>query len=402
MSDANSTPISMTKSPTAVLIVGECATMLWGIDQIERFRRAFARVGLSDVRCCPRGREIPESAILVRSDAVLEQSLVAGLIKSPSTILATATDSQNWMALAANVPAAAIDRVVGLMGQHSLSGTESIPAGLSKVTPVELASSYNHALRKRAVPYALSLSTTSIRDIEWTMFQGSYKGVTDLVTKWVWPRPAFWVTRWCAGMRITPNSVTAASLILVLAAAVLFGDGLFLSGVVVAWAMTFLDTVDGKLARVTLTSSKWGDVFDHGIDLLHPPLWYWAWWFPLSQLAGPMQMQVLTICLWVIIGGYIIGRLQEGFFLWQFRLEIHAWRPIDSWFRLFTARRNPNLVLLTLGALTNEPTLGFLAVAIWTIASLIFHCVRIGQAVVVRQMGRSVRSWLTESSPVLK
>ncbi len=43
------------------------------------------------------------------------------------------------------------------------------------------------------------------------------------------------------------------------------------------WLMTFLDTVDGKLARVTVTSSRLGDVLDHGLDIIHPPLWYIAW-----------------------------------------------------------------------------------------------------------------------------
>jgi phosphatidylglycerophosphate synthase len=46
--------------------------------------------------------------------------------------------------------------------------------------------------------------------------------------------------------------------------------------------MTFLDTVDGKLARVTLTSSRIGDVLDHGLDLLHPPFWYLAWGIGLA------------------------------------------------------------------------------------------------------------------------
>ena len=32
--------------------------------------------------------------------------------------------------------------------------------------------------------------------------------------------------------------------------------------------MTFLDTVDGKLARCTIASSKLGNIFDHGIDLV--------------------------------------------------------------------------------------------------------------------------------------
>ena len=38
-----------------------------------------------------------------------------------------------------------------------------------------------------------------------------------------------------------------------------------------------LDTVDGKLARCTITSSKIGEAIDHGIDLVHPPFWWWAW-----------------------------------------------------------------------------------------------------------------------------
>ena len=97
------------------------------------------------------------------------------------------------------------------------------------------------------------------------------------MTKWLWPWPAFWVTRWCAARGISANMVTAASLVLAILAMGLFARGYFGAGLVAAWLMTFLDTVDGKLARVTLTSSRIGNVFDHGIDLLHPPFWYVAW-----------------------------------------------------------------------------------------------------------------------------
>jgi phosphatidylglycerophosphate synthase len=45
-------------------------------------------------------------------------------------------------------------------------------------------------------------------------------------------------------------------------------------GLVLGRLMTFLDTVDGKLARVTVTSSRFGDVLDHGLDIIHPPLVY--------------------------------------------------------------------------------------------------------------------------------
>src|SRR3546814_14504283 len=104
--------------------------------------------------------------------------------------------------------------------------------------------------------------TTRFRSIEWRMFMGTYKGATDRVTKWIWPRPAFHATKLCARLGITPNQVTFASLLLVIAAFTWFWQGDWLPGLLAAWGMTFLDTVDGKLARITLRSSRLGNVFD--------------------------------------------------------------------------------------------------------------------------------------------
>jgi phosphatidylglycerophosphate synthase len=160
--------------------------------------------------------------------------------------------------------------------------------------------------------------------------------------------------------------------------------------------MTFLDTVDGKLARVTLTSSKLGNVFDHGIDLLHPPFWYAAWYYGVHAVGTDLSPILLSFALWIIIIGYVLGRMQEGFFIWQFKFEMHAWRPVDAAFRLFTARRNSNLALMTVAILAGRPDLGFLAVALWTLLSLAFHFLRIGQALQRRRAGAAVRSWLTE------
>src|SRR3546814_14208451 len=76
--------------------------------------------------------------------------------------------------------------------------------------------------------------------------------------------------------------VTLASLLLVGAAFYWFAAGQYAIGLVAAWLMTFLDTVDGKLERVTVTHTKFGNVFDHGIDLVPPPFWYWAWMIGLQ------------------------------------------------------------------------------------------------------------------------
>jgi phosphatidylglycerophosphate synthase len=164
--------------------------------------------------------------------------------------------------------------------------------------------------------------------------------------------------------------------------------------------MTFLDTVDGKLARVTLTSSKFGNVFDHGIDLVHPPFWYMAWYFGVASGATEGQALLLAGAAWTAVIGYVIGRLQEGFFLWRYRMELHAWRPIDSAFRLFTARRNPNLAIMTVAVIGGRPDIGLQAVAVWTILSLLFHFLRIGQAIRRERAGEPIQSWLAEPPTV--
>ena len=147
--------------------------------------------------------------------------------------------------------------------------------------------------------------------------------------------------------------------------------------------MTFLDTVDGKLARVTMTSSKFGNAFDHGIDLIHPPFWYVAWGLGLGTGAWALSEAVLLWTLVVICAGYVLQRVIEGLSLLWFKLEIHVWRPIDTLFRQVTARRNPNLVILTLGAAIGRPDLGLVAVAVWTAVCLLLHCLQLLQARVV-------------------
>ena len=49
-----------------------------------------------------------------------------------------------------------------------------------------------------------------------------------------------------------------------------------------------------------------------------------------------------------------------------------------------------------LGALVGRPDLGFVAVAVWTVVSIVFHCVRIAQASYVRARGGQITSWLSE------
>lgn len=386
----------MTSETPNVVLIGSSPIMLWGIDSQERLRRALKRAGITEVGQSVAGiAGTKQATLLIRADHVYEESVIRALIRSPSYLLATDAGTP----VAAYVaPGGDIDAAAAVLQSGAPVTRGALPGGLTAVVdPAALASTYNHALRKRARPYVLPLTAETVPEIEHRMFHGAYKGVTDFVTKYVWPVPAMAVTRCCARLGISPNMVTTVSFLCVLAAMWLFWHGQFLPGLAAAWMMCFLDTVDGKLARVTLTSTKFGDVFDHGIDLVHPPFWYYAWFVGQGAIFGSVGQNTLqTAALWIIIAGYVLGRGQEGLFIWLYRIEIHTWRPIDSWFRLITARRNPNLFILTIAALIGHPAEGFLAVAAWTIISFLFHCWRIAQAGWQRMMGHRPYSWLTE------
>jgi phosphatidylglycerophosphate synthase len=354
---------------------------IWGLTPEERLRRTLRAAGCTQIESFDEAAAPPAvtegSVLLLRCDYVFDERLVRALPDAPGTLLV----APDGVGVAAHVAAAHAAEAARELANGAAAGA----LGLRALAPSELVSPYTAALRKIEPPYLFEARAEHARALESRTFAASYKGVTDLITKWVWPRPAAWVTGRLAARHVHPNTITIVSWGLAGLAFWLFARGQFGAGLLAAWLMTFLDTVDGKLARVTLTSSPFGNVLDHSLDLIHPPFWYWAWGHTLppgNEWAA-----------WVVVVGYVAGRALEGLFLLAFKMESHCWRPIDSLFRTITARRNPNLIFLTVGALAGRPDLGLVMVALWTLVSFAFHSVRMLQAFAFRRRGGQIEPW---------
>jgi hypothetical protein len=338
---------------------------VWGLTGVERLQRTLTAAGVAPERIgvgslVLLNRVNTEALVIFRADYVFDARLVRGLLESPGAVLLAPSDTASLGRVAAvHAPHDALAEALHLLSGEGQVQSTTPGTGFYAVTPLELVPAYTSTLRKTDAPYLLPVTPATVSEVEARLFAASYKGITDLVTKWVWPRPARLVTRWCVSAAISPNLVTSVSWGLVILAAVLFLGGWFGLGLVAAWVMTFLDTVDGKLARVTLTSSKIGHVLDHGLDILHPPFWYLAWAYGL-----PPDAPWLWLATVVTVGGYVVGRLLEGLFLLIFKMEIHCWHPLDSFFRTITARRNPNLILLSFATLMGRPDVGLVLVAL--------------------------------------
>ena len=251
-------------------------------------------------------------------------------------------------------------------------------------------------LRKRDRPFVMPLDPADPGPVERAAYNASYKGVTDILTLYLWRGLAFHLTRWAAAAGLSPNFVTTIGTLFCVAAFFLFYAGWYWTGIASGFIFMVLDTVDGKLARCTGQSSKWGNLFDHGVDLVHPPFWWWAWAEGLKAYGRPLDDRVYELMIvGAIVLGYVVQRVIEGIFVRRYGMHIHVWRRIDSRFRLITARRNPNMVILVVALAFGRPDLGIELVALWTVLSLIFHAVRLAQANARRDRGGPVVSWLS-------
>ena len=375
-----------------VRILQESSLKLWGLSSRERLERMLLKAGVPSGLSEGTPVAGKDSVLLLRGDFLFDQRIVKNMVDSVGVVLEIDTP-QGVRPVAAHVTAELADRMEDILSD---SGRRDYPEGLRQETPETLVNAYLMELRKFDIPYLLPISDQNRRSLEKRLFDGSYKGVTDLVTKWLWPTPARWATRLCTRYGIVPNQVTSASLILSALAVLLFYQGFYAAGLAMAWLMTFLDTVDGKLARVTLNYSAFGNIFDHAIDLVFPPIWYVVWALSLQSIPG-MSTEV---AIWMVMTGYIAGRLVELLFK-QF-LEssgIFCWQPIDSCFRLITGRRNPNLVLLTLSLCFGRPDIGLLAVCLWTALSSIFLVIRLAMGIQARISSGPLRSWFLDVDP---
>src|SRR3546814_10058326 len=78
-------------------------------------------------------------------------------------------------------------------------------AGLTVIPMDEGMTIENEELRKREAPFAGRLTAETAAKAERATYYGAYKGVTDVLTKYLWPELALVLTRLAARIGMTPN-----------------------------------------------------------------------------------------------------------------------------------------------------------------------------------------------------
>ena len=242
------------------------------------------------------------------------------------------------------------------------------------------------ALQRRDVPFWVRRITgvDSRAAVERFLFDASYKGSTDVFTRYVYPYLVWPLTRLATRWRVHPNTITWIGIVATFAAVPCFALGWWAWGFVLAYVMSVLDSVDGKVARLTFTSSALGNVLDHGLDIVHPPFWYAAWAIGLIrppslavwQDAGIISDPLFTAAV-LLLALYVADRLVLAVYKWRYKGRgLHAHAPIDAAVRAVIARRNIFLPLFLAGVILGLGRETFWLIVAWQAATVAWHAGR--------------------------
>ena len=227
-------------------------------------------------------------------------------------------------------------------------------------------------------------------------YDEAFPRVTDAVTFYLWRRPAFRLVQWAASAGLPAIAGIVVEALLAALVFALFWRGHLWAGLTVSVVVMVVSVISLMLSRLTHDGVVTNRV-RAAVDIIYPLLWWWAWEHALPVQGRPLHPIYATMLLWVVVGGTIAIRVVEGLALHRFNgMEIHAWRPLDTRFRLVSAGRNINLAILAISLLLGRPDSGFVAVAWWTLISLIFHAVRLAQLTEQQARRQKISSWLDQ------
>ena len=165
---------------TRAVICNPSPVRVWGLTPTDRLNRFLERKGIlvaDDVNHTDGARDV----LILRGDHVYDDRLLDALIANPNVAMRSGEDD--------GAP---------IVAAHVAPGDAATPLDeMDGVPPSALAADARLALLKAETPFALEVTEANRRTIERRLYDSSYKGVTDVVTKWVWPTPARWSVGVC-------------------------------------------------------------------------------------------------------------------------------------------------------------------------------------------------------------
>ncbi|RMH20637.1 MAG: CDP-alcohol phosphatidyltransferase family protein, partial [Gemmatimonadetes bacterium] len=251
--------------------------------------------------------------------------------------------------------------------------------------PVDALDPYLPDLRRSLRPYwSVVRSGVERRRAARAIMDSAQKGVLDLPARYLHPPFENFLAARLSATPVTPNQITVLTAILAFTATYLFATGGYGWALVLALVTNVLDGVDGKLARVKLKTSRFGDLLDHTLDVTFEFTWYLAlgWGLSGGDLRAPLFLVGPALIL-VMLG----TRAVSGVYKSLTGRQIHDHTAFDRAVRLVAGRRNIYVMLLLGGYLMDRMAEAFVLCLVWGIVTLAVYKVRAFMAWLGRDRG---------------
>ncbi len=252
---------------------------------------------------------------------------------------------------------------------------------------------YLPALRRHLRPWWCHAASDADRDrAAHRLIDAAQKGVLDFPARYLHPWPENLLARAAAATDITPNQITVYSAVIAFFGTYLFAIQYFLLGLIIAVIAGILDGVDGKLARIKLLSSPFGDRLDHSLDVSFEFSWYIGLGWGLSQATGDGDALWAGCAILIVM---IIARALCGVYRLITGHQIHDHTAFDRGVRLVAGRRNIYVLVWLAGALTGNLLAAFYMTLSWALATVAIYAARILFALIMKRRRHNRASALT-------
>jgi phosphatidylglycerophosphate synthase len=185
-----------------------------------------------------------------------------------------------------------------------------------------------------------------------------------------------------AGTRVTANQVTLVTALLGFMVAALYYAGWLRVGVLVAIFVEVLDGVDGKLARITCTTSRAGE-YEHILDFFYENSCYLALGLHLSH-GSPHALKAALLMILFDLTDNVAYSLMDV----RLGLSLDNASPFLARLRLIAGRRNIYNWLFLVGFFLGFPNHAFFLAVVWAGITAAIH----GGWVLSRALSRPVLS----------
>ena len=165
-------------------ICHESDIRLWNLTSRERVKRMLDRMGHHEFLSHLENIPADSSVFIIRGDFIFDERVFRSLSQEKNIILEMDVGGQ------------VLPVVAHVEAPLALSVSQGMQAGqlgeipnLQRVSLEDLSGSFSNELRKTDHPYVFPIREDNRGILEQHLFSGSYKSVTDFVTKFWWPVP---------------------------------------------------------------------------------------------------------------------------------------------------------------------------------------------------------------------